>query len=110
MRNPLSDLPGCHRCGGDPLYQWTRRATADEAASQRREIARLQGRDLSDGEIAARYGPLRTAVAGCVEHHLGDDSGLVYTGESRRALLHDEYCAGHGSCECEEAAADGALD
>lgn len=88
-----SDLPGCHLCGGPPVYQWMRRATADEAAARRAEIAVLQGRELPDDLVEARYGPARTAVAGCADHHLGEDGDL-------RTLLHDADCAGHGACAC----------
>lgn len=90
----ISDLPGCHVCGEPPVHQWTRLATEQEAAAQREEIATLQGRTLTDDEIAAKYGPLRTAVTGCAEHGLDEDGTL-------RTLLHDADCAGHGACACQ---------
>lgn len=96
-----SDAPACHRCGDQPAFQWTRRANAEEAAAQKAEITRLQGRTLSDQEITARYGVLRVAVTGCARHHLGADSGEPDSGADRRALLHDVDCAGHGECACE---------
>jgi hypothetical protein len=95
-----SDAPACHACGAPPLYQWSRRASTAEAARQKVEIARLQGRELSDTEIAERYGPLCVAVTGCAEHHLGGDPAEPDSGMDRRALLHDADCAGHGACEC----------
>ena len=95
-----SDLPGCHRCGARPVFQWTRLADADEAATQADHIAVMQGRHLDGDEIAARYGPLRVAVAGCAEHHLGADASDPDGGGDRRALLHDAGCGGHGACEC----------
>lgn len=88
-----SDLPQCHVCGGAPVFQWSRLATAEEAAVQRSEIAVLQGRDLSDEEVATKYGPLRTAVTGCADHGLDEDGTL-------RAMLHAADCAGHGACAC----------
>lgn len=88
----MSDLPGCHGCGAVPVFQWSRLAGEEEAESQRREIATVQGRVLSDEEVAARYGPLRVAVTGCAEHDLGSADA--------RALLHVAECAGHGACGC----------
>lgn len=105
-----SDGPDCHACGAAPQFQWTRRATAEEAAVQKREIAELQGRVLTDAEIAERYGPLRVAVTGCVVHYLApepaDDSDeaaaqAAQAGVERRALLHEADCGGHGVCACE---------
>lgn len=105
----MTDLPGCHRCGGAPLFQWARRATAEEAARQRDQLAALHGRELSDAEIETIHGPLREAVTGCAEHHLGlapeDDSAeteldAFEAGAVRRTLLHDTDCGGHGDCRC----------
>lgn len=95
-----SDAPNCHRCGSSPVFQWTRRATAEESAAQRAEIAVLQGRKLTDDEIAARYGPLRVAVTGCVQHHLGDDPNEPDSGLELQALLHQAACTGHRECGC----------
>lgn len=92
-----TDAPDCHACGALPAFQWSRLASADEAGRQKSEIARLQGRVLTDAEIAARYGPLRMAVTGCAEHGLGDGD----EGAERRALLHDAACGGHGACACD---------
>ncbi|TMC49291.1 MAG: hypothetical protein E6J20_18115 [Chloroflexi bacterium] len=97
-----TDAPGCHACGTPPLFQWTRLATATEAEKQKAEIARLQGRELTDAEIAARYGPLRIALTGCAAHHLGDVAGDADSGLDRRALLHAADCGGHGACVCDE--------
>lgn len=94
-----SDAPMCHRCGGAPAFQWSRLANEQEAAAQRAEITAMQGRELSNEEIEARYGPLRVAVTGCVEHHLGDGIGEHY-GLDQRALLHAADCGGHGACAC----------
>ena len=98
-----SDAPACHACGADPHFQWSRAATAEEAEQQKAEIFRLQGRELADAEIAERYGPLRVAVTGCAEHHLGAAADDPDSGLDRRALLHDADCAGHGVCVCESA-------
>jgi len=95
----ISDAPGCHRCGEQPLFQWSRLATEQEAAAQRAEITTLQGRELTEVEIATRYGPLRVAVTGCADHHLGDESDAE-SGLERRALLHAADCGGHGTCGC----------
>jgi hypothetical protein len=94
-----SDLAGCHRCGDLPAMQWMRRAGEAEAAIQRQRIAVMQGRELSDAEIEAKYGPLREAVTGCAVHHLGvaEDPD---SGGDRRVLLHDADCGGHGECVC----------
>lgn len=97
----ISDLPGCHRCGGLPAFQWARKATEAEAEAQKLEISFLQGRELSDEEIAARYGPLRVAVTGCAEHHLGGAPDDADSGLDRRALLHSTNCGGHGRCGCD---------
>lgn len=88
----MSDAPRCHVCGGVPVFQWSRLANEQEAEAQRAQLAVLQGRVLSDEEIAAKYGPLRVAVTGCVEHDLGD-------GELR-ALVHEADCRGHEACWC----------
>lgn len=95
-----SSAPDCHRCGSQPTYQWARLATEEEAAAQRLEIARFQGRALSSEEIAVKYGPLRVAVTGCIDHHLGDNPNNADSGLDRRALLHDTHCSGHGDCTC----------
>ena len=95
-----SDLPGCHACGAAPVFQWARLATEEEAAVQRENITQMQGRELSDDVIAVKYGPLRTSVTGCAEHHLGLDGS---DGADRRVLLHDAACLGHGMCACGEA-------
>lgn len=92
----VSDLPGCHRCGADPVFQWVREATDAEAAGQRGSIAAMHGRVLSDEEIGQRYGPLREAVTGCADHCLGAGAA----GEDRRALLHGADCGGDGACMC----------
>jgi len=52
------------------------------------------GRELSGDEIAARYGPLRTAVTGCTDHAVADDL-------NRMALVHGVDCGGHDACDCE---------
>jgi hypothetical protein len=94
----ISNLPGCHTCGVTPMFQWTRLATPKEAEAQRQEITVLQGgRELSDEEIAQRYGPLRTAVTGCGLHSF--DTKDDYR-PGLRAILHAADCAGHGSCAC----------
>lgn len=98
-----SDVPACHACSAPPLYQWSRLATAAEAASQKADIFRLQGRVLSDEDIAQRYGPLRVAVSGCADHHLGDDPQDPDSGMKLRALLHNADCEGHSACGCREA-------
>lgn len=101
----ITDLPGCHRCGGAPLFQWTQLANPHEAESQKAEIFQLHGRELSDHEIAARYGPLRIAVTGCAEHHLGTDPEDEHSSADARALTHEADCGGHGSCVCTSGAA-----
>jgi hypothetical protein len=85
-----------------------RLADAQEAGAQRAGIAVLQGRVLSEQEIAVKYGPLRVSVTGCVEHHLGDDPADSDSGLDRRALLHDADCGGHGACGCTAGAATAA--
>lgn len=106
----ISDLPTCHRCGVQPAFQWTRLATAAEAAAQRADVFRLQGRELDDDEIVARYGPMRVAVGGCADHAFGAESDDPHDGAGQRALLHSDDCGGHDACDCEEATSDGALD
>jgi hypothetical protein len=105
----MTNLPGCHRCGATPLFQWARKATAEEAARQREQLAVLHGRELSAEEVATIHGPLREAVTGCAEHHLvpeaADDSYEAATaafqaGAERRTWLHDADCGGHGNCGC----------
>jgi hypothetical protein len=96
-----SDAPSCHACNADPLFQWSRLATPQEAERQKAEIFQMQGRVLSDEEIAQRYGPLRVAMAGCVEHHLGNDPENPDSGLELRAVLHDSGCQGHGACGCD---------
>ncbi len=97
-----TDAPNCHRCGQPPTFQWTRLATPAEAETQKADIARLQGRHLTDEAIANRYGPLRVAVTGCTAHHLGDTAADPDSGLDRRALLHQPSCEGHGLCACSE--------
>lgn len=96
----VTNAPTCHRCGAPPKYQWARLAGPEESAAQRAEIAALQGRELTDEEVAQRYGPLRAAVTGCAQHHLGNDPDDPDSGLELRALLHQSACAGHGECGC----------
>ena len=110
----------CHRCGGTPTHQWTRRATDQEAEAW--HAAREQHiRAHNDGRAAAGYVSDRSdvvtlAVHGCDEHNLTpvpdepvDSSpealGAVNfaaqdAGAALRALLHDADCGGHGACGC----------
>lgn len=99
----VSDVPACHVCDAPAVFQWMRLANPLEAAEQRHQITQMQGRVLADEEIAQRYGPLRVAVAGCAEHHLG--AGDADSGLERRALVHGTGCSGHGACACEETTA-----
>lgn len=95
-----TDAPGCHRCGAPPLFQWVRLAAGVEIEQQKLQIGQLQGRRLDDEEIAQRYGPLRVAVTGCADHHLGMDTADPDSGLDLRALVHRSDCGGHYECRC----------
>lgn len=97
----VSDLPPCHRCGGTPMFQWTRAATPGEAAALVAQLAVQQGRDLSETQAVALYGPLRMSVTGCADHGLDADGA---SGADLRALVHGADCGGHGACGCGDAA------